>query len=262
MASGGVRGPRPLQEWKLNALVRAENAGVAVRGDGVATYTSDGQTMLIGTATEGVQLDWELDCGVHARRCTSHGIKCEEDLLCRYCTDPADMIGGRRGPSTHERGFFAAMAALQLDARLRPELQPAWWHGCVDFMDAPTGLLIQVDGEGHFQKRFCNLPRGQVLSRDVAMCVEVWRAGCVLVRVHYRDIPSGAGPNLAARLMREPRAGPLIVLSAHYNLSNPAPTHGFEPQLVLIRELASRLQCMGACVVRSDARKQVWFEPA
>ena len=262
VGSSGMRQPQPLQAWKLGALLRAENEGLAVRGDGVAIITIDGQAKLIGTATEGVQLDWELDCAMHSRRCTSNCIRSEHDLVCRYCTDQADLLEGLRAPSQHERSFFAAMAALQLDARLRPEVQPAWWHGCVDFLDAPTGLLIQVDGEGHFQKTFCNLPRSQVLRRDVDMCVTAWRAGCMLARVHHRDIATGAGPQLIARLMREPRAGPLIVLSAHYNLSNPTPKRGFESQLVLMCALAARLQCLGACVMCSDTRKQVWFEPA
>lgn len=262
MGSGGVREPRPLHGWKLRALLRAGNEGLTVREDGVVMLTAQGQTTLIGTATEGVQLDWELDCALHLRRCTSHCIRCEGDLVCRYCTYQADLLEGQRGPSTHERSFFAAMAALQLDARLRPELQPAWWHGRVDFLDAPTGLLIQVDGEGHFQKTLCNLPRRQVLCRDVDMCVEAWRAGCVLARVHYLDIPTGAGAQLAANLMREPRAGPLLVLSAHYNLSTTTHTHGSQSQLALICALASRLRRMGACVLRSDSRKQIWFEPA
>lgn len=257
-----MREPRPLQAWKLRALLRAENEGLAVREDGVVTLAVDGHTRLIGTATEGVHLDWVLACAFHMRRCTPNCIRSEHDLVCRYCTDRAELIEGKRAPSVHERGFFAEMAALQLDARLRPELQPAWWPGCVDFMDAATGLLIQVDGEGHFQKTFCNLPRRQVLCRDLHMCVKAWHAGRVLLRVHHLDVHTGAGPRLAARLMREPRAGPLIVLSAHYNLSNPTHTRGVGHQLKLMCALAAHLQRIGACVMRSDACKHVWFEPA
>lgn len=257
-----MREPRPLQEWKLGALLRAQNEGVTVRADGVVVLTAGGACTLVGTALEGVQLDWMLNCGVHMRRCTPHAVKSERDLVCRYCTEDADLFEGQRAPTKHERAFLNGMALLQLDTRLRFEVQPRWWRGCVDFVDGPTRMLIQVDGEGHFQRTLYNVPSSQVLHRDADMCEAAWREGCVLVRVHHRDLPTGAGQRLAARLMREPRAGPLLVLSAHFNLPNPTPKHGFTKQLQLLSTLTSRLTAPTGVVMRSDAHKHIWIQPA
>lgn len=259
MASSGVREPRPLASWRRRALLDAGNEGLAVREDGVVTLTTDGHTSLIGTATEGVQLDWMLDCGAHARCCTPHAVTSKSSLVCRYCTDAADLDEGRRGPSTHERAFFSAMVALRLDTRLRAEVQPPWWHGCVDFVDARSGLVIQVDGEGHFQKKISNVPCAQVLRMDLDMCEAAWQAGCVLLRVHYSDIPGGGGADLAKALMTNPLSGPLVGLSAHYNLPMPPSTLAIKARLALIRQLAARLNRVSACVPCSDFAGRLWF---
>lgn len=265
---GGVRRPGPLPAWKAAALRGARNEGVEVREDGHASMLADGSCTPIGTATEGVQLHWLCGCGVHSRYCTPHTLSSPLDLVCRFCESAAGLKAAGVSPaSSHERRFMQCMGSAGLGRQLRPEVLLPFWHGRIDFVHFPSRVLVQVDGEHHFQRRLFGVPAGSHRSCDADMCLASWRAGFVLVRVHHLDLgPPGAATALVAQTVRAATAdlaGPLLVLSPSYGLSHPTARSGaLARQTALLHTIDQRLRDAGfSAAFYSDRRRCIWIGP-
>lgn len=224
-----MRGPEPLPEFMAAASSAGANDGFSVGRDGVGLLAcSDGTTTLIGRATEGHRLFMLLGCGRHTRYCTPHCINSVEDLTCTYCTPDEELRRmGRARPSSYERTFWDEMEGRGLGWRLCPEVVQPWWRGPIDFVERSSGICFQIDGEHHFLKNMYGTPKAVFVGRDAANCVAALTSGCTVVRLHYIDVLSGAGPSRAAEILRGAEAGPrrpCVMLSPAFNLSAEPPT--------------------------------------
>lgn len=216
--------------------------------------------MDIGCATECVQLHFLFSCGEHMRHCTPHAVKSPIHLVCRYCADEEELEDARLArPSKWERAVFEALCDRGLGAGLRPEARLAHWHGRIDFMHHPSGVLIQVDGEGHFQERMYNLPRTAHMSHDLSMCKWAWEEGRVLVRVHYRDVAAESAALLIARTIKAASREsnrPLLVLSPAFNPPNPNNPKTMHKQMTLLRMLSQ----LNHAQTRKCSSGSIWIE--
>lgn len=261
--------PKVLPHWLMHAAERAGNPGFKVAPEGWGVIEMNGQEIRLGLQKEEVKIDLMLDCGVHMRYCTVNAIGVKKDLLCRYCHSNDELMAvDKRPPSRYERLFFEAMQDKGLAGGLRPEVhlgvQLGGWSGLIDFYDRSSGVLVQVDGEQHFTKTWWCVPRTQVMEADVNMCMHAIRAGRVLVRVHYRDVLSGGGPRLVAEVMKEATAksrGHLVVLSSHFNLSDPTNTKTVAKQQRFMVALEVNLRTAGYHFhTHHDAENNIWIQ--
>lgn len=210
-------------------------------------------------------MEMVLDCDVHRRCCTIHAVGKPEDLMCPYCSSNEQLAAaGKRRPSSYEREFHSGLTDLGLGARLRAEEVVRGWGGRIDFVDRVSGALFQVDGEGHMLKRLYGVPVSGQLGKDVEMCMQAMKEGRVLVRVHYRDVQNGSGVRLAAETMQQAAnglAGPVLVLSSCFNLSDPTNIKTVQRQLSLLYALTDALRAERLRFsMYSDAYKQIWIK--
>lgn len=222
---------------------------------------ANGAAIDVGCATEGVQLHFVLGCGAHLRYCTPHAVNSPTDLICRHCASEKELEAARlQRPSEWERDVFKALCSSGLGAGLRPEARLELWHGRIDFLHHPSGVLIQVDGEGHFQSRVHNAPKSQLLERDWEMCRAAWENGRALVRLHYRDIAAGATARIVSSAVAAASARgkqPLLVLSPGFNLPPQSKDKSNYKQTSMLARLAN----LQHASMRSDADRMIWIQP-
>lgn len=257
---------KPLDPRIASAIERAGNPGFRVTAEGFGQLERDGQVIRVGVDKEEIQLEMVLDCDVHRRCCTVHAVGEPEDFMCPYCNSDEQLVAaGKRRPSSYEREFHSGLTDLGLGERLRAEEVVGGWSGRVDFVDRVSGAGFQVDGEGHMQKRLFGVPVSGQLEKDVEMCMQAMKEGRVLVRVHYRDVQNGSGVHLAAEIMRQAAiglAGPVLVLSSCFNLSDPTNSNTVPRQLGLLYALIKALRAKRIPFsMYSDACKQIWIKP-
>jgi hypothetical protein len=102
--------------------------------------------------------------------CTPATIQQHIDLICRYCaSEEALKTLHKTIPSQYERSIVHVFEALGWDALWRPEVRHERWNGAIDFYFPCYRLLVQVDGEQHFQKRMHGVPLGQQRHADLRM---------------------------------------------------------------------------------------------
>lgn len=230
----------------LQGLRHALNPGLRIGADGVLMLLEGGTWVCVGAGTEGVRLHWLLECGVHCVWRTPHAVAAAGELVCRFCL--CDQLLRQRGlwpPTLCERRLFWGLQRYGLDGGLRPQVVVDWWPGRVDFGHHPSGVLIQVDGPGHFCGSTYGLPAAAYRRRDVSMCASAWRAARILVRVHHLDLESGTGERVARDVIAAAAAGlpgPLLVLTPHYSAPRAPHPRCSRKQLLYVRELSAALQ--------------------
>lgn len=163
---------------------------------------------------------------------------------------------GRDRPSSYERFFFETMEASRLAWRLWPQVHVPWWRGRVDFVDRSSGVCFQVDGEQHFLGRMYGTPRKEFVARDAANCAAALRSGSTLVRLHYLDVSSGAGPSRVAAIMRSAEAWPrrpCVMLSPAFNLPGPTPSSNIPKQMRLLCDILEK------CPARTYSDREHWI---
>lgn len=261
VAGDGRRVPGRLPERLRSALSGGGNEGVVDAGDGGLYVWCGGALTFIGVATEGLLLDWMLDCGRHRRRCTPHGMAPAHSLVCRYCARPSTLVCMKlKPPSHHERSAHQLLAILGLGAALRPETRLPGWPGALDFFLPAPRLAIQVDGEGHFTKRMFGEPTAAQRATDLRMAAWAWQQGLALLRVHHADVSTHLAPLIGS--MHTHRAAhpttPLLVLTCSFAMGAATSQPGTCPAACYIEALARTLP--DACA-RTGPVASLWFVP-
>jgi hypothetical protein len=252
----------------MDALAGGRNDLLEVDERGAVWWRGGGDcaAVEVGRTTEGLKLDFELDCGLHCRRCTPNAVREPRQLMCRFCCTDQELKRAKRDrPSAFERTAFRLFAALHPAREWRWQVCPPFASGRpkpFDFLHAPTATYIEVDGRHHFYGGIHNVPTAEQQRVDVEMMAAVWRLGAALVRLHYHDLAGAAGAAdatvRAALDRRGRRGGPLLVLSPCYN-PGPAVARGrvLDPWC-FIAELSGLL---GGARRHIDDAGRVWFVP-
>lgn len=180
--------------------------------------------MEVGNWTEGVQVDFELSCRRHVRRCTPNAVRDKKQLLCPLCSSAAVLKRAKkRGLSQPERNACALLFDLRQAREWRWQVCPPLKSGkqwVFDFMHAGTGILYEVDGKQHCVGGMHGVPAAEQQRRDIEKMRDVWVSGGLFVRMHHADLGAGGARTAILHAFAHKEAGstgPLVVFSPSYN---------------------------------------------
>lgn len=113
-------------------------------------------------------------------------------LRCRVCSKHL-----KKKPNQHEKRLYSLLGAMELEFATEVMLFPAWLdeEGAAlklsshptDVMLAKSGLLIEVDGEQHFEGEHNKKGWEEQQERDRMVDAAVLEVGYCCVRLHYLD---------------------------------------------------------------------------
>lgn len=122
----------------------------------------------------------------HFRYCTFRHLQNHNDLFCQFCQHgTTKWTGPGKTPVPQcEVDAMLAWRQLRLDYAVACQVDLEFWHGRVDFYHMPTKLVVQIDGNSHFEGSHHIMPWEQ-LAMDVKCCAAAWKRGVRMLRIHH-----------------------------------------------------------------------------
>lgn len=156
--------------------------------------------------------------------CGHYGVKTPQALVkdvwagvCPYCRHhPASLASAsaRKALQVLDSVVRSGATGRQLLALEAKVLKGKW--GAPDFILYPSNIVVEVDGEQHFDTSMHGTSWKAQSAMDKEKDVQYWRRGMGVVRVHHWDVSSTAWlVKLALRERRRNPGSPFIIYSRH-----------------------------------------------
>jgi hypothetical protein len=193
----------------------ALNPTVVQDGQHYYTVLPDGQRVRLCNSLEHHKFALACSCGKgHVRYSTLNSVRQERDLYCQFCHSSKalwrDAKKGKVFPS--EKTAMRALKSVGLDKEVACEVSLPFWWGRVDFYHVATKTMMQADGKQRYVKAAAKLP-GKQLQLDLQCCIDAWKAGVRMLRVHT-DCTIWAGVMQKAVQLKGDK---FIMLTAEYD---------------------------------------------